>query len=362
MSVAAPILTAMRITEHILRRAWQKTAAGSDLLDDAMLPPIGTAPVRSEPHAGDTDGFRLVLDEDGTVRGHDGPYREIFATRDLDLVLYFVAERAVRRLAEHIASRSPGRGPVANLVSGQAELLDEIDPSWGNRFRGGGTDGAPVAPPCGRDPLERLAWIAGSWRDQDPYTNLLFFRGKDISAERIALLYGADPEQIAAGTRLADLRDMDGGSRDHWDIVWESFCFGRTGDWAFLMYHETPPGVRADGDALARLGVTETVRLSATSAKAIYTFDYTRDGLRVDDDRGMLELIWYERGSAPYYRGGGLDFLNQAIRRAELDHPELTDTFALYFHALETSLGLQLPRQAIQEGTVRAAQWRPRDS
>ncbi|WP_187285663.1 MULTISPECIES: hypothetical protein [unclassified Streptomyces] len=37
----------------------------------------------------------------------------------------------------------------------------------------------------------------------DPYTNLTFFRGDDVSAGRITLLHGADPEQVAAGTQLA---------------------------------------------------------------------------------------------------------------------------------------------------------------
>ncbi|MEU8034566.1 hypothetical protein AB0C13_39430 [Streptomyces sp. NPDC049099] len=347
----------MRMTEHTLKQAWHRIAAGSDLLDDAMFPPTGTSPDQYAGRAGDQDRLFLVLDEDGTVRGYHGPYRESFASRDPDQVLYFVAEDAVRRLAEHIVAHSPGHGPVANLVTGQAGMLDRIDPAWGTRFRSGGVDGTPPAPPCGRDPLERLAWIAGSWREQDPYTNLLFFRGEGISAEDIALLHGADPEQTATGTRLSDLRSMDGTGRDYWDIAWESLCFGQAGDWVFLMHHETPPGTRADSAALSRLGVTETVQLSACSAKAIYTFDHTRDGRRVDDDWGVLELIWYERGRAPYYRGGQLDFLNRAVRRAELDHPEVTNEFELYFHALDTALGLQLPQQAIQDGSVRAAQW-----
>ncbi|GGU92540.1 hypothetical protein GCM10010260_29030 [Streptomyces filipinensis] len=347
----------MRMTEHTLKRAWQRMAAGSDLLDDAMLPPTGTSPDQCARRAGAHDGLFLVLDEDGTVRGHHGPYREVFATQDLDQVLYFAAEAAVRELAEHIVARSPGRGPATNLVTGQAGMLDEINPAWGDRFRAGGVDGAPPARPCERDPLERLAWIARSWHEQDPYTTLAFFRGEDISAEEIALLHGADPGQTAAGTCLSDLRGMDGDGRDSWELAWQTVCFGQSGDWVFLMYHETPPGTRADSAALARLGVTETVELSACAAKAIYTFDYTRDGRRVDDDWGVLELIWYDRGRAPYYRGGQLDFLNRAVRRAELDHPELTDEFALYFHALETSLGLQLPQRAIEEGSVHAARW-----
>ncbi|MFE6065472.1 hypothetical protein [Streptomyces sp. NPDC056525] len=92
-------------------------------------------------------------------------------------------------------------------------------------------------------------------------------------------------------------------------------------------------------------------------AEGIYTLDYMRDGRRVDDDWGMLELIWSERGRAPYLRGGELDFLNQALRRAELDHPELTNTLELHFHALEESLGLRLPRRDFAEGDVRVAYW-----
>ncbi|MEU9490306.1 MULTISPECIES: hypothetical protein [Streptomyces] len=352
----------MQISAYTLKRAWHQVVAGSDVLDDAMLPPTGTSPDQYEQHVGERHGrLFLVLDEDGTVRGHIGPYREVFVTQDLDQVLYFAAEDAVRALAEHIAARAPGRGPVTNLVSGQAELLDRINPAWGRRFRNGGMDSTQPSAACGRDPLERLAWIAGSWREQDPYTHLAFFRGENISAEQIALLHGADPAQIAAGTRLADLRRMDGGTFDYWDIVWETCCFGQAGGWAFLMYHETP-GLRPDPEALARLGVTETVHLTATSAKAIYTFDYMRDGRRIDDDWGVLELIWYDRGRAPYFRGGQLDCLNQAIRRAELDHPELTSEFELYFHALEDAFGLQLPRQDFQDGMVRAAQWERRNS
>ncbi|MFD9096931.1 hypothetical protein [Streptomyces collinus] len=97
--------------------------------------------------------------------------------------------------------------------------------------------------------------------------------------------------------------------------------------------------------------------LSACSAKAIHTFEHTRDGERVADDAGAIELIRYDRGRAPFYRGGRLDFLNRAIRRAELDHPELTDGFGLFFHALDTALGLCLPERDLKEGTVRAARW-----
>ncbi|MFD4555605.1 hypothetical protein ACFWP5_14995 [Streptomyces sp. NPDC058469] len=350
----------MQTTEHTLKRVWHTIAAGSGLLDDAMFPPTGTSRDQYTQRVSDPGGLFLVLDEDGTVRGYRDPHWEFFATQDHDQVLYFVAEQAVHDLADHIVAHSPDHGPAVNLVSGQAELLDRINPAWGSRFRDGGTsdmDGTRPARPCGRDPLERFAWIAHGWRDQDPYTTLAFFRGEDVSAEQIALLHGADPEQVATGTRLLDLRDKDDPGRQHWEIDWQTCCFGDAGGWAFLMYHDTPAGIRADSAALARLGVTQTVRLTATSAKAIYTFDYVRDSRRVDDDRGVLELIWYKRGRAPYYRGGQLDFLNRALRHAELDHPDLFHDFELYFHALEVSLGLQLPQQDIKEGTVRAAQW-----
>ncbi|MBK3572427.1 hypothetical protein JHN63_01025 [Streptomyces sp. MBT65] len=347
----------MRTTERALRRAWHTMTAGSDLLDDIMFPPVGTSADQYTRSRGDSGGLFLVLDEDGTVRGLRGPHWEFFATRDHDQVLYFVAEQAVRDLAEHIVAHSPGRGPAVNLVTGQAELLDRINPAWGSRFRDGGMDGTDPARPCGRDPLERFAWIVGEWRDQNPYTTLAFFRGADVGAEQVALLHGADPAQVAAGTRLSDLHDMDEPGREYGDQVWQTFCFGESGGWAFLMYHEIPPGSRPDSAALARLGVTETVRLTATSAKGLYTFTYTREGGRIDEGRGTPELLGYERGRAPYYRGGQLDFLNRALRRAELDHPYLVDDFELYFHALEVSLGLQLPRQDIRDGKVRAARW-----
>jgi hypothetical protein len=353
----------METTEAALRRAWHTTAAGSDLLDDVMFPPVRTSRDQHRHGAVDPSGLFLVLDEDSTVRGYRDTHREVFATQDHDQVLYFVAEQAVHDLAEHIVTHSPGRGPAVNLVSGQAELLDRINPAWGSRFRDGGMSAVAdmhrtrTTRPCGRDPLERFAWIVRGWRDQDPCTTLAFFRGEGVSAEQIALLHGADPEQVTAGTRLLDLRNRDESGLERWETDWQTFCFGEAGGWAFLMYHETPPGIRADSTALARLGVTETLRLTATSAKGLYSFAYTRDGHRVDDGRGTLELIWYQRGRAPYYRGGQLDFLNRALRRAELDHPELIDDFELYFHALEVSLGLQLPQQDIREGTVRAAQW-----
>ncbi|MFH9755287.1 hypothetical protein OG554_13405 [Streptomyces griseus] len=350
----------MEINQRTLAEAWRRTAARHTLLDGVGLPPVAQSEDELEElaesaeeaaeagkagAAGEDGGLCLLVEDDGTVRGRHGPYREVFATRDLDQVLYLIAEAAMRR-----------RGGSLETV---ADALDLIDPTWGVRFRSGGLDDTGTVEACGRDPLEGLAWIAGSWREQAPYTNLDFFRavpGQTVDAERLALLYGADPAQLAAGTRLKDLQAVDNG-RAHGDRQWESCCFGQAGEWTYLLYHDTPPGSFADKEAYAALGIKENVRLTATSAKAIYTFDYMRDGRRVDDDWGILELIWYERGCAPYLRGGELDFLNRAVRRAELDHPELTSTFELYFHALEESLGLRLPRRDFAEGEVRAAYW-----
>ncbi|WP_320776851.1 hypothetical protein [Streptomyces sp. CRN 30] len=340
----------MKITERTLTEAWQRTAARHPLLHGVGLPYLAASEEASDEWTDRTEeteegGLCLVLDEDGTVRGRHGPYRELFVTRDLEQVLYLIAEAAVRR-----------RGGTPEEVAG---TLDRIDPAWGRRFRGGGLDDPGSIERCGRDPLEGLAWIAGTWREQSPYTHLAFFRagpGRTVDPERLALSYGADPAQVAAGTRLKDLLAEDDG-RAHWDRQWQSCCFGQAGGWTYLLHHDSPPGSFADKEAYAALGIEESVWLSATSAKAIYTFDYVRDGRRVDDDWGILELIWYDRGRAPYLRGGELDFLNRAVRRAELDHPELTGEFQLYFHALEMSLGLRLPRGEFAEGEVRAAYW-----
>ncbi|MFI1359504.1 hypothetical protein ACH4TV_38900 [Streptomyces sp. NPDC020898] len=340
----------MEITQQTLAEAWQRTAARHALLDEVGLPPVALSADElrewaQRAEASEDDGLFLLLDENGTVRGRRGPYREVFATRDLDQALYLITEAAVQR-------RCGSLDEVANA-------LDRIDSTWGRRFRGGGLDDTGTVEACGRDPLEGLAWIARSWREQDPYTVLSFFRaapGQTVDAERLALLYGADPAHVAAGTRLKDLQAVDNG-RAHWDRQWESCCFGQAGGWTFLLHHDTPPGAFDDKEAYAALGIKESVWLTATAAKAIYTFDYMRDGRRVDDDWGALELIWYERGRAPYLRGGELNFLNRAVRRAELDHPELTNTFQLYFHALEESLGLRLPRRDFAEGKVRAAYW-----
>ncbi|GAA5017483.1 hypothetical protein [Streptomyces siamensis] len=335
----------MEITKQTLAEGWQRTVARLPLLDDVALPPVALSDdeIRERAERSEDGSLCLLLDDDGTLRGRHGPYREVFATRDLDQALYLIAESAIRRHG----------GSVEEV----ADALDRVDPAWGRRFRSGGLDDTGTVETCGRDPLEGLAWIAGSWREQEPYTTLAFFRaapGRTVDAERLALLYGADPGQVAADTRL---KDLQADSRAHWDRQWESCCFGQAGGWAYLLYHDTPPGSFADKEAYAALGIKESVRLTATSAKAIYTFDYMRDGRRVDDDWGVLELIWYERGHAPYLRGGELDFLNRAVRRAELDHPEVTNTFELYFHALEQSLGLRLPREDFAEGEVRAAYW-----
>lgn len=340
----------MVIDKQTLAAAWRRTAARHALLTDVPLPPVAASEDELEEWAdraemtGD-DRLFLLLDEDGTVHGCLGAH-ERFATRDLDEVVYLIAEAAVRLRADSLAEA--------------AELLDRIDPAWGGRFRGRDPEETAAAETCGRDPLEGLAWIAGSWREQAPYTHLAFHRaapGQRVDAEQLALLYGADPAQVTGGTRLRDLMAADDG-RTYWDRQWKSCCFGEAGGWTYLLHHDTPPGGFADKEAYAALGIKEHVRLSATMAKAIYTFDYVRDGHLVDDgDMSTIELGSYDRGYAPYWRGGELDFLNRALRRAELDHPELTDSYQVYFHALEDALGLRLPREEFAEGEVRAAYW-----
>jgi hypothetical protein len=79
-------------------------------------------------------GLFLVLDEEGTVRGHRSSYQEIFATQDLDKVLYFASEESVRDLAEHIVPHSPGHGSVTNLVTGHAEMLGRAQSRMGKQI------------------------------------------------------------------------------------------------------------------------------------------------------------------------------------------------------------------------------------
>ncbi|MFD5889198.1 hypothetical protein ACFWHQ_24880 [Streptomyces sp. NPDC060334] len=195
----------MEITQRTLTEAWQRTAARHALLEQVALPPVASSKDELKEWAARAeeaqDGrLRLLLDEDGTVRGHHGLHLEAFATRDLEQVMYLIAEAAIRR-----------RGGSQEET---ADALDRIDPEWGRRFRGGGSDDTGTVEACGRDPLEGFAWVAESWREQDPYTTLAFFRaapGRTVDAERLALLYGADPAQVAAGTRLRDLQAGNGG-------------------------------------------------------------------------------------------------------------------------------------------------------
>jgi hypothetical protein len=139
----------MKITERTLAEAWQRTAAGHDLLHGAALPPVARSDDELEELADHSEevvdgGLCLVVDEDGTVRVHHGPYRQVFATRDLGQVLYLIAEDAVLRRAG---------GPAE-----AAGALERIDPVWGRRFQGGGLDDPGTVGACGRDPLEGLAW------------------------------------------------------------------------------------------------------------------------------------------------------------------------------------------------------------
>ncbi|MFL4901696.1 group II intron maturase-specific domain-containing protein [Streptomyces sp. MMS24-I2-30] len=46
----------MQISAYTLKRAWHQVAVGSDVLDDAMLPPTGTSPDQYEQHVGESHG------------------------------------------------------------------------------------------------------------------------------------------------------------------------------------------------------------------------------------------------------------------------------------------------------------------
>ncbi|MFD8800134.1 hypothetical protein [Streptomyces atroolivaceus] len=142
----------MEITKRTLAEAWQRAAARHALLAGVGLPPVTYSEDELEEWAERAEeagegGLFLLLDEDGTVHGRHGPYQEAFATRDLEQVLYLIAEAAMRE-----------RGGVLGEV---ADALGRIDPGWGRRFRAGGLDDPGTLEACGRDPLEGLAWTPG---------------------------------------------------------------------------------------------------------------------------------------------------------------------------------------------------------
>ncbi|WP_419999638.1 prevent-host-death family protein [Streptomyces boninensis] len=211
-------------------------------------------------------------------------------------------------------------------------------------------------PPVG----DGIAWLAAGWREQQPFTVLEFIKG--VPPEDAALAYGADPQDIADGLRLDQVRERD--ARDGTNTAWDVLAYGEAGEWSWLGYHEFGGGFAFPLDPPP----AEQITLTATMAKAIYTFSYHRDGEyqnpvpldeEAGDQRDIYELIWYEPGEPPFSPEAPLAFLNPHIRRAE-DNTGHTDGIALFFAGLERAFGLSLPRDELTSGEVRCARPAPR--
>ncbi|WP_327713273.1 type II toxin-antitoxin system prevent-host-death family antitoxin (plasmid) [Streptomyces sp. NBC_00464] len=200
-----------------------------------------------------------------------------------------------------------------------------------------------------------MAWIAGSWRCQEPFTKLVFIKGP--TAEDVALAYGADPQDIADGLLLHQVEERD--AREGTDDLTRVLAFGEENGWTWLGYHDVDHAFSRSLDPPPEQRIT----LSATMAKGIYAFSYFEDGVYqnpfpiedgAEDRRDMYELIWYTPGEAPFAPEAPLSFLNLHLRIAEKAN-NWPDNIALFFEGLERAFGLTLPRKAITSGNVRCA-------
>lgn len=200
-----------------------------------------------------------------------------------------------------------------------------------------------------------VAWIAGSWRRQEPFTDLVFIKG--LTAEDAALAYGADAQDIADGLLLHQVEERD--AREGTDDLIRVLAFGEENGWTWLGYHDFDHAFSRSLDPPPEQQIT----LGATMAKAIYTFSYFEDGVYqnpfpiedgAEDRRDMYELIWYVPGEAPFAPEAPLSFLNLHLRIAE-KAGNWTDNIALFLEGLERAFGLALPRNAITSGNVRCA-------
>ncbi|MGW8703213.1 prevent-host-death family protein [Streptomyces eurythermus] len=201
-----------------------------------------------------------------------------------------------------------------------------------------------------------VAWIAGSWRRQQPFSKLEFIKGP--TAEDVALAYGADAQDIADGLLLHQVEEQD--AREGTDDLTRVLAFGEENGWTWLGYHDFD-------HAFSRRPLDpppeQQITLGATMAKAIYAFSYFEDGVYqnpfpvedgAEDRRDMYELIWYTPGEAPFAPEAPLSFLNLHLRIAE-KAGNWTDNIGLFFEGLERAFGLALPRDAITTGNVRCA-------
>ncbi|MET8684640.1 type II toxin-antitoxin system prevent-host-death family antitoxin [Streptomyces sp. NPDC004732] len=200
-----------------------------------------------------------------------------------------------------------------------------------------------------------VAWVADSWQNQEPFTELVFVKGP--SAEDVALAYGADAQDIADGLLLHQVEERD--AREGTDDLTRVLAFGEENGWTWLGYHDFDHAFSRSLDPPPEQQIT----LTATMAKAIYDFSYFEDGVYqnpfpiedgAEDQRDMYELIWYTPGEAPFAPEAPLAFLNLHLRIAE-KAGVWTDNIALFFEGLERAFGLSLPRDAITSGNVRCA-------
>ncbi|CNG26799.1 Uncharacterised protein [Mycobacterium tuberculosis] len=200
-----------------------------------------------------------------------------------------------------------------------------------------------------------IAWIADGWKGQEPFTVLEFIKGR--SPEEVALAYGANPRDVTDGLTLQQVRERD--EREGTDELFDVLVFGEASGWTWLGYHDFD-------DAFSRVldpPPAQRITLTATIAKAIYSFSYAKDGVYqnpfpidgfADGQRDMYELIWYKPGEAPFPPNAPLGFLNPYIRRAE-EETDWADGISMFFAGLERAFGLSLPRDAITSGRVRCA-------
>jgi hypothetical protein len=184
---------------------------------------------------------------------------------------------------------------------------------------------------------------------------LEFVKGR--AAEDVALAYGADPRDVSDGLLLHQVREQD--EREGTDDLLRVLVFGEAAGWTWLGYHDFD-------DAFSRRldpPPAQQITLTATTAKAIYDFVYTEDGVYqdpypleggADEQHSMYELAWYTPGEPPFAPDAPLGFLNAHIRRAE-KVTDWTDGIPLFFAGLERAFGLSLPREAITSGHVRCA-------
>ncbi|MFE7121080.1 type II toxin-antitoxin system Phd/YefM family antitoxin [Streptomyces sp. NPDC057654] len=200
-----------------------------------------------------------------------------------------------------------------------------------------------------------IAWIADSWKAQEPFTIIEFIKGP--TPEEVALAYGADAQDITDGLLLHQVQEHD--TREGTEDLPRVLVFGEAAGWTWLGYHDFD-------DAFSRCinpPPAQQITLTATMAKAIYEFSYCKDGEyqnpvptedSTDVQPDMYEIRWYTPGERPFAPHAPLAFLNAYVRRAE-EETDWTDDVTLFFAGLERAFGLSLPLDAIASGHVRCA-------